>query len=103
MNSCIYHLLTNCFYRADAKASGGHGGTSAKESAGFRLLGDLPSLGPKSTKEEVRIALNLELPGEASMLKVKQQSSVSQVQLIIFHSLHVNPICLTLLAFYVVL
>ena len=39
--------------------------SSSSSSKGYRLLGDLPSLGgPKNTKEEIKIALALELPGE---------------------------------------
>jgi len=33
---------------------------------GFRLLGDLPTLGPRSHREDVKIALSLELPGDST-------------------------------------
>ena len=55
----------------EAKADAKLGGGGESKSSGFRLLGQLPALGPRSNREDVKIALSLELPSDQTKIQHK--------------------------------
>ena len=70
-NAAEVRIQTKKELRAEAKMSGGDStGGSGEKDSGYRLLGELPSLGPRSNREEVKIALSLELPNDSARPKI---------------------------------
>lgn len=65
------------FDSKDVRRSGngvgsGTAAASKDKEKGYRLLGDLPSLSARQDKEQIKVALSLELPGESNGKPVKK-------------------------------